>query len=75
MWYEISYRFGYERGEFYMDQLRGQMSAEQIEQAELTALRWMIAYASRNPGSARLRREPVRPVPGSEEPAPGVQAL
>jgi TPR repeat protein len=75
MWYEISYRFGYERGEFYMDQLRAQMSAEQIEQAEVTALRWMIAYASRNPGSARLRREPVRPVPGSNQPAPGVQAL
>jgi uncharacterized protein len=70
MWYEIAYRFGYEQAPQYMRQLREQMDADSIEQAEMLALRWMIAYARRNPGSVRLRREE----PLAEQLAPATPA-
>ena len=57
MWYEISMRFGREAGREYMLDLRSRMTGTEVEEAEVMALRWMIAYAVRNPGELQLRQE------------------
>ncbi|MDP2092092.1 MAG: tetratricopeptide repeat protein, partial [Pseudohongiella sp.] len=73
MWYEISYRFGYEQAVRAMNRLRGEMNPEQLSQSQLMGLRWMTQYAIRYPSSLRNTREaptdatveaspPVRPV-------------
>ena len=33
------------------------MTSTEVEEAEVMALRWMIAYAVRNPGELQLRQE------------------
>ena len=57
MWYEISYRFGYEQAVRAMNRLRSQMNPQQLNQSQLMGLRWMTQYAIRNPGSLRQTRE------------------
>lgn len=57
MWYEIAMRFGHEAGREYMLDLRSRMTSAEVEEAEVMALRWMIAYAVRNPGELQLRQE------------------
>ncbi|MDF1622994.1 MAG: hypothetical protein P1V33_05960 [Pseudohongiella nitratireducens] len=57
MWYEIAMRFGHEAGREYMLDLRSRMTSTEVEEAEVMALRWMIAYAVRNPGELQLRQE------------------
>lgn len=56
MWYEISYRFGYEQAVRAMNRLRGQMNPEQLNQSQLMGLRWMTRYAISNPSSLRQTR-------------------
>lgn len=56
MWYEISYRFGYEQAVRAMNRLRGQMNPLLLNQSQLMGLRWMTQYAIRNPSSLRQTR-------------------
>jgi len=57
MWYEISYRFGYEQAVRAMNRLRGEMNPAQLSESQLMGLRWMTQYAIRNPSSLRTTRE------------------
>jgi TPR repeat protein len=57
MWYEIAMRFGHPAGREYMLDLRTRMTSAEVEEAEVMSLRWMIAYAVRNPGELQLRQE------------------
>jgi TPR repeat protein len=57
MWYEISYRFGYEPAVRSMNRLRGEMNPEQLSQSQLMGLRWMTQYAIRNPSSLQTTRD------------------
>jgi uncharacterized protein len=65
MWYELSYRFGYELAIRSMNRLQSEMSEETLMQSQLMALRWMNAYAERNPGSVRIVRRAE--IPGTPD--------
>jgi TPR repeat protein len=71
MWYEISYRFGYEEAVRAMNRLRGQMNAQLVNHSQLMGLRWMTRYAIRNPSSLRqTRNAPTDDAINSSRPGP-----